>query len=61
MIQDADVNFDKSEVHAKPCKLYLLNSENLGTEYEMEIALCDSTSDLRWIRMSNSGITCESR
>ena len=59
MIKSGNVNFKESLVREKPCKLYRVNAENLGTDYEMMIALCDSSSELKWIREVGAEIFCD--
>jgi len=42
-VNGADIHFDKSKVRTKPCRTYLMTTEDL---HEMTISICDSVATL---------------
>ncbi len=40
-VNGADIHFDRSKVRTKPCRIYLMTTQDL---HEMTIAICDSVA-----------------
>lgn len=55
IIKKTKVNFEKSKVHEKPCKNYLL--ENTAEKIKMDFSLCDTVVVLNTI--TKEGQECE--
>lgn len=58
MIQDAEIHFDESQTHRKPCPIYLFRTNyDRGYNYEMEVEYCLEQGTVRAIR-SADGADC---
>ena len=61
MIQDAEIFFDESQTHRKPCPIYLFRTDyKRGYNYELEVEYCQESGKVRAVRsLDGAGCPCE--
>ncbi len=59
IINEAYIDFDKSDVRSGECPVYFLEyTHSTGSPVEMNITSCDKNAEIREVRMSNTHCDC---
>lgn len=51
LLENADVDFNKSDTHAEPCNIYFISGEAKSKVIELEIENCDSLATIKTTRI----------